>query len=141
MDIETRVQQLCDNLKEEKSKKSTDKDMAEFELKNIQFKMNKHLQAKQKIKYQKVSIFNYAVDTDYNAEKFDKVIQNEIDNKFTQKKWSSIPLFMKWNLVQTYLAENNVVDANAVEIMKKKLMKGELNVQYDHENKKITSLE
>ena len=139
MDVENRVQQLFDDLKKV-DKQPVQKDMTSFELKNIEFKMNKHLQDKQKLKFKKVSIFNYEDGTAYDPSKFDVLVQTEIDAKFAKKHWSSMPMYMKWNLVSTYLTNAGITDDNTIADAKRKLGNGTLLVDFDNVNKSIKSI-
>ena len=65
--------------------------------------MNKHLQSKQGLKFKKISVFNFDEKKDYNESNFGDVVNKEIETKYNNKKWHTLPLYMKWNLVQKYL--------------------------------------
>lgn len=142
MNIENQVQNLFDGLKSEKVKEKTEtRDVTGFELKKIERNLNKHLQDTKKLKYKPVSIFNYETSSDYDEKNFCKVIDVEIDNKFMQKKWTSMPLFYKWKLVQKHLYELGIVDTRSIKAIKDKLAAGSLVVEYDQNEKKITKIE
>jgi hypothetical protein len=114
-------------------------DTSVLALKNIEFQMNKHLKNKFGQKYKKVSI-----DTNernmYNAEVFNDLVEYEIKHLTSSKKWASLPLFFKWNCIQTYLNKNNIIDKDVINNIKKKLNAKIENVTYDPISQEITDI-
>ncbi len=116
----------------------TQKDTTDFEIKNLEFNLNKHLREKQKLRYKKVTISEN--NNMYNEAELSKCIDNEIFEKFKDKKWSSIPLYMKWNMIQQYLEDNHLDDKQKSKY-KNKLSTNKLDVTYDHNEQKIVNVE
>jgi len=147
MELDNKINDLFVDVKAEKKKKksssttiTTKGDSSEFELKQIEFNLNRHLQEKQKLKFKKVSICENNTHM-YNADTFARHVDEEIEEKFRTKKWSGIPLYMKWNLVQKYLGENSIFEKKQIAEYKSKLSSNKLIVVYDHTEQKITSIE
>lgn len=148
MELENKINDIFDSVKTEKKKRPSSTvttitkkgDSSEFELKQIEFNLNKHLQEKQKLKFKKVSICDNSTHM-YNADTFARRVNEEIEEKFKTKKWTGIPLYMKWNLVQKYLEENSILEKKQIAEYKSKLASNKLNVVYDHTEQKITSIE
>ncbi len=132
-DIDNKLIDLFTEKKNVKSKNNL-KDNSEFEIKNIEFNLNKHLSEKQKLKYKKVTISE--ADNLYDSSRFNQCINDEISEKFKTKKWSGIPLYMKWNMVKKYLEETDSM--HLINEYKTKLSNNKLNIVYDHNEQKIT---
>lgn len=112
-----------------------------FQAKILERQMNDWLRQKHGMNYDPVllnkhkNIEVYENNANTNTNSF---VDREIINKFRNKKWTTLPKSLKWNLIKIY-CENNDKDEN---IYKKKLEKNiEMNVIYDHKNGEITSIE
>lgn len=138
MEIDNKLNELFTEKKTEKQVVKG-KDSTEFDIKNIEFNLNKHLREKQKLKYKKVNICDSDSNHMYNEEELSKRVDNEIYEKFKTKKWSSIPLYMKWNLVKQYL-EDNKINEKQIPKYKSKLSSNKLDIEYDHTEQKITNI-
>ena len=103
-----------------------------LELKKIEQQLNQHMKNKQGLKYKKICITN---DKTYNEKKFTEIIDNELYAKMANKKWKGLPMFMKWQLLEVFMAENNILD---IESIKSKLLNNTLQVEY--ENKKVLKI-
>jgi hypothetical protein len=106
-----------------------------LELKTIENQLNIHLKNKQGLKFKKVSI---AYDKAYNEEKFKEIIDEEINIKIVNKKWKSLPMYLKWKYIEEYLKLSNNIDATYMAKLKSQLMNNTLEVEY--ENKKILKI-
>jgi hypothetical protein len=102
------------------------------ELKKIEQQLNKHLKSKQGLKYKKVNI---TADITYDSTKFSEVIEDEIKQKTDNKKWKGLPLYLKWQLLQTYFTKNDITDSVYILDIKSRLIKNNLQVEY--ENKEV----
>ncbi len=103
-----------------------------IELKKIEQQLNKHLKSKQGLKYNKISV---SANINFDENSFSKVIENEIKQKTDNKKWKSLPLYLKWQLLQTFFTKNNITDDDYILDIKNRLMKNILQVEY--ENKEV----
>jgi N-acetyl-gamma-glutamylphosphate reductase len=106
-----------------------------LELKTIENQLNIHLKNKQGLKFKKVSI---AYDKAYNEEKFTQVIDDEINIKIINKKWKSLPMYLKWKYIEDYLKLTNNIDTSYIAKLKMQLMNNSLEVEY--EDKKILKI-
>ena len=106
-----------------------------LELKKIEQQLNLHLKNKQGLKFNKVSVVH---DKSYNEEKFSEVINQELANKVANKKWKGLPMFMKWQLLQTFFETNEITDKSYIDSVKTKLLKNVLEVEY--EGKKVIKI-
>jgi len=139
MDFSNTIKNLCNNAVSNKVD-IIKKDSSEFELKKLELQMNKHLKGKKGLKFNKVSIFNFDEKKDYNESSFNNIIDKEIKVKYNNKKWSTLPLYMKWNLILVYLSENNITDSNIINKIKKNLNNNTINLTYDNINNKIINI-
>lgn len=139
MDLTERTKELCNDAIISK-KDPIKKDSSEFELKKLELQMNKHLQSKQKLKFKKVSAFNYDTKKDYNEANFGDIVNKEIENKYYNKKWRTLPLYMKWNLVQKYLVDECITDATIIASVKKSVSDNSIDITYDNINNKVVSI-
>jgi hypothetical protein len=115
-------------------------DSSAFALKTIEFQMNKHLKNKNGQKYKKVSI-DVNERHMYNEESFNSVVDDEIKNTMSTKKWASLPLYFKWNCVLDYLKKNDIVDKKVIAEYKDNLNKNKLDgVLYDPVLQEITNI-
>lgn len=139
MEIDNKLNDLFTSKKAENQVTKTEKDTSDFDIKNIEFNLNKHLREKQKLKYKKVNICDSDSNHMYDEQELSKRVDEEIYEKFKTKKWSSIPLYMKWNLVKQYL-EDNKIDDKQIAKYKSKLSSNRLEIEYDHTEKKIKNI-
>ena len=111
-----------------------------FQAKILERQMNDWLRQKHGMNYDPVSLNKHKnievyENTNTSTNSF---VDREIINKFRNKKWSSLPKSLKWNLIKIY-CEKNEKDEN---IYKKNLEKNiEMNVIYDHINGEITAID
>jgi hypothetical protein len=114
-------------------------DQSTMALKNIEFQMNKHLKNKFGQKYKKVNIETNDRNM-YNADSFGELIDYEIQHLTSTKKWNNLPLYFKWNCVQEYMTDNNIIDKKLITLIKNDLMKNKLNVIYDLDSHKLSNI-
>lgn len=139
MELDMKVDDMFNAVAQTKPPKGIDN--ANVELKKIEHQMNLHLKNKQGQKFKKVSIFNFDDKTNYDEHTFSKVVDLEIETKYMNKKFASLPMYMKWNMVQAYLRENNIEENAVINHLKETLCKGgDSIVTYDHINKKVTNI-
>lgn len=119
--------------------KAKDKNNTELEIKKLQTQLNNHLKNKLGQRYKKVSILD-STSSNCEQEAFNDLVNDEMTTKFVNKKWSKLPLFMKWNLVKTYLDEKNITDNKSIKIIKDALTKNNDIFVYDNINNKITDI-
>ena len=103
-----------------------------IELKKIEHQLNKHLKSKQGLKYNKVSISG---NITFDHDSFSEVIEKEIKQKTDNKKWKGLPLYLKWQLLQTFFEKNDITDVAYILDIKNRLTKNILQVEY--ENKEV----
>ena len=99
---------------------------SEMDLKKIENQLNIHMKNKQGLKYKRVTIMH---DRFYDADKFSSVIDDEIKNKIANKKWKSLPMSIKWKVIDIYLNLNNITEKDEY---KRKLLNNELEVDYEN---------
>ena len=102
---------------------------SEIELKKIEQQLNQHLKSKQGLKFKRVTIGH---DKFYDETKFSEVIDEELKNKTFNKKWKSLPMFMKWQLLQVFFKDNNIIDTQYIATIRTQLMKNILQVEYEN---------
>ena len=140
MDVDVTLANLFNTMKSPQSSSNSEKkDTTEFEIKKIENQMNTFLRLKQGRKYKRVTLTDPEPDT---KALFDDAIDQEILAKFANKKWTSLPVYMKWKLLEEYFKEHNITDASFILQMKKSLQLTKENSQiiYDHVEQKITSI-
>lgn len=137
MDIDKTVVEMFQSMKA-KPVKASQRDTTDMDIKKIEHQMNNYLRLKQGRKFQKVSLTN----PNPTNEGLDNAIDQEILRKFANKKWGSLPLFMKWNLLQTYFKDNEIQDENWLKDLKRSLQtsKESTSILYDHAQQKITNI-
>lgn len=135
------IDSIIENIQEEEPHviKAKDKNNTEMEIKKLQTQLNNHLKNKLGQRYKKVSILD-STSTNCDQEAFNDLVNDEMTNKFVNKKWSKLPLFMKWNLVKTYLDEKNITDNKTIKLIKEALSKNRDIFVYDNINNKITDI-
>jgi len=101
-----------------------------MELNTLQHQLNLHLKNKQGLKFKKVSLV-YG-DKSYDSDKFGLVIDKEIVDKTANKKFRSLPMYMKWNYLQAYFEKNDITDKSIIEDIKAKLSQNTLDVKYEN---------
>lgn len=125
MDLENKITDIFKVKDVDSKPRDTNSDL---ELKKIEQQLNLHLKNKQGLKFNKVSIVN---DKSYNEEKFSEVINKEFANKIANKKWKSLPIFLKWQLLQAFFETNQITDKSYIDDIRSKLMKNILEVEYE----------
>jgi hypothetical protein len=141
MNINGKLKNLFDDVVRAKID-SAKRDTSTFELKTLETQLNKHLKEKQGPKFKKVNIFNYDEKKNYEESNFGDLINKEIENKYTNKKWHTLPLYLKWKLVQEYLKENKIVDEKVVQNIKNAINKNNLEIiTYNHASQKISNID
>lgn len=141
MNIDGKLKNLFDDVVRAKID-SAKRDTSAFELKTLETQLNKHLQEKQGQKFKKVNIFNFDERKNYEESNFGDLINKEIENKYTNKKWHTLPLYLKWKLVQEYLKDNKIVDEKVVQNIKNAINKNNVEIiTYDHASQKISNID
>lgn len=138
MELDNKIDELFDNVKNAKKDKLYD--TANKDLKRIETQLNNYLKDKKGKKYERVSVFSYNERMNYDSTKFSEKVDNEILNKFSNKKWGSIPLYLKWKIVQEYLTEKDINDNDIIEKIKQHLSKKTDIFSYDHINNKLINI-
>lgn len=139
MDIDKTLNDMFAMAKE--SKRVPKKDTSDFELKSIETKMNQYLKNKQKLKYERVSLHNFDDKKQYNKEDFNLLIDKEINMKYkTKKKFTSLPLFLRWKLVQDYINTENITDDSIILSYKNLVQNNKLICDYDDIDMKILKI-
>jgi hypothetical protein len=99
------------------AKKDNARDTSIVDLKKLETQLNNHLRAKQGKKYKRVGLFNFSEQEEYkNA--FNDMIDNEIENKYKNKKWSMLPMFLRWQYTEKYLKDNNIYNKKMIKLSK-----------------------
>jgi len=114
-----------------------------FQAKILERQMNDWLRQKHGMNYDPVSlnkhknieVYENNTNTDNAASNF---VDREIINKFRNKKWTSLPKSLKWNLIKIYCEKNEIDDKHYKKNLEKNI---EMNVIYDHKNGEITSID
>lgn len=146
MDVTDKTQQILNQQVAKASKKnaaSATMDTTMKDMQKLEGQLNKHLKDKQGQRFQKVSICNVDNDKVYNEKSMNTMLDNEINTKYATKRWNSIPMYMKWNLVQTYLEENAITSPSIKAYLKNAINTNKLDmatITFDHVNHKITSI-
>lgn len=125
MDLENKIADIFKAKDVEPKPRDTN---SALELKKIEQQLNLHLKNKQGLKFNKISIVH---DKTYNEEKFSEIINQEFQNKIANKKWKGLPMFLKWQLLQTFFETNKITDKTYIEDIRLKLMKNKLDVEYE----------
>lgn len=141
MNIDGKLKTLFDDVVKAKID-SAKRDTSTFELKTLETQLNKHLKDKQGQKFKKVNVFNFDEKIKYEESNFGELINKEIENKYTNKKWHTLPLYLKWKLVQEYLKENNIIDEKIVQNIKNAINKNNVEIiTYDHTSQKVSNID
>jgi len=142
MDVDEKVKDLFEKVVKAKTD-NVKKDSSAFELKQLESQLNKHLQDKQGLKFKKVNVFNFNEKNDYNESVFGDLINKEIEDKYINKNWKTLPMYLKWKLVQEYFRENNMVDAKTIKSVKDSVNSNKSNdyITYDNSTQKITNID
>ncbi len=147
MDVTTKTQQLLNDMVTQSSKTlpspNAQRDTTLKDIQKLEGQLNKHLKDKQGQRFQKVSITNVDNDKVYNEKTMNTMLDNEISTKYATKRWNSIPMYMKWNLIQTYLDENEITTSAIKTFLKNAINKNKLDINvitFDHINHKITDI-
>jgi hypothetical protein len=140
MDISFKVNDLFASIQAKPDAIGTQKDISNFQLKTLEHQLNNHLRSKQKLKYEKVTLNNYTEDTSFNSNRFNDTINNEITTKFSKKKFSALPMCLRWKLVGEFLAIKGVADPDKIAIIKGSITQNKFTCDYDSENMKIISI-
>jgi hypothetical protein len=141
MNIDGKLKNLFDDVVRAKID-SAKRDTSVFELKTLETQLNKHLKEKKGQKFKKVNIFNFDEKKNYEESNFGDLINKEIENKYTNKKWHTLPLYLKWKLVQEYLKDNKIVDEKVVQNIKNAINKNNVEIiTYDHASQKISNID
>jgi hypothetical protein len=142
MDVDEKLKDIFEIVVKAKTD-TVRKDSSEFELKQLESQLNKHLQDKQGLKFKKVSVFNFNEKNDYNESAFGDLINKEIEDKYINKNWKTLPMYLKWKLAQEYLKENNITDSKIVKTIKDVININKNNdfIKYDNTTHKITEMD
>lgn len=112
------------------------KDTTTFELKVLEKQLNKYeLDRKKSLKFKKIT-FDFSDGNKYEAKTLNDVIDNEIIKKYKEKKWTALPPFLKWKIMQIYIEEKNITDKKVIAKLKENLDNVK-TIIYDHINQKI----
>ena len=99
------------------AKQDNARDTAIVDLKKLETQLNNHLRGKQGKKYKKVTLFNFSEQED-KKNAFNDMIDNEIEAKYKNKKWSTLPMFLKWQYAEKYLKDNNIYEKDKIKMAK-----------------------
>ena len=113
---------------------------SERDLKRIEKQLNEYLKGKKGRGAERFMLNNFNESTTYDEKKFDDFITREIQTKFTNKKWGSLPLSYRWNLLQDF-AKDQKYSSDDTKKLKAQLQKNTIQVKYDAVNCKILSVE
>lgn len=111
---------------------------SERELRRLEKQLNEHIKATKGKNANHVKLNNYTDDTTFNLKKMNDFIDLEASQKYTNKGWNTLPLSLKWKLVQEYITDNKL--ESALGSLKTQLTKGTLDVSYDRQKGKIVSI-
>ena len=110
----------------------TQRDTAVMDLKNLESQLNNHLRKRQGKKYQKVTLFNFS-EAKEGESSLDDMIENEIETKFKNKKWTALPLYLKWRHAEQYLKDKNMHDSKTIKKVRQCINDhNDLIFEYDH---------
>lgn len=132
MQIEQQIQDLFVSRDAVSAPKDTN---SEMELKKIEQQLNEHMKSKQGLKYKRVSITH---DRFYDEKKFAEVLDDELEKKVMNKTWRTLPMCIKWKMIQDYMDRSNIVDPQEIESIKTRLMSNKLQVEYS--NRAVTKI-
>lgn len=140
MEIESKVNELFESANKSKVSKAP-QDVGVTDLKKLEFQMNTYLKSKHGQKAEKVTAFNFDNKTSYNETTFGQLVDQEIEAKYSNKKWASLPQYMKWKLVQEYFAEKEIKNEESLLQIKNAISKKKDDmIIYDHVNGKISDI-
>jgi hypothetical protein len=142
MNLDAKIKTIFEDVVKSKTDK-VKKDSSEFELKQLESQLNKHLQDKQGQKFKKVSVFNFNEKNDYNESTFGDLINKEIEDKYVNKNWKTLPLYLKWKIVQDYFLENNIIDKKIIKSVKDAINNNKINdfISFDNITQKVTNID
>lgn len=146
MDIFTtcNYQKSNNNIVKNNNVDSSTLETTNFQAKILERQMNDWLRQKHGMNYDPVSLNkhknievyeNNTNNANNNASNF---VDREIINKFRNKKWTSLPKSLKWNLIKIYCEKNEIDEKKYKKNLEKNI---EMNVIYDHKNGEITSID
>jgi hypothetical protein len=140
MEIESKVKELFESANKSKVTKAP-QDVGVTDLKKLEFQMNTYLKNKHGQKAEKVSAFSFDNKTSYNETTFGQLVDQEIEAKYSNKKWTGLPQYMKWKLVQEYFIEKEINNEESLMQIKSAISKKKDDmVVYDHINGKISDI-
>ena len=129
MNIETSLDELFD--KKCVAKPDKPRDTATLDLKKIESQLNNHLMSKQGKKYKRVTLFNFSEQINKNA--FNEMIDNDIETKYRNKKWSVLPMYLKWQYAESYLIEKGLLNPQTTVLVKGFINeRNDKRFEYDH---------
>lgn len=99
------------------AKKDNARDTSMVDLKKLESQLNNHLRTKQGKKYKRITLFNFC-EQEEQKNAFNDMIDNEIESKYKNKKWSMLPLFLRWQYTEKYLKDNNIYNKETVKLSK-----------------------
>lgn len=99
------------------AKQDSNRDTAINDLKKLETELNNHLRSKQGKKYKKVTLFNYQENQE-DKPSFNDMIDNEIEAKYKNKKWSMLPMYLKWQYAEKYLKEKQLYTKDTINRVK-----------------------
>ena len=136
MELNTKVNQLCTELKPKTGKTATAKMVAKpqseeksRDAKLLEFQINQHL--REKYKQQKPA--KVTLETKYETMTSEELDEFMLSRTKKSKSWKAVPLYEKWKLVQEY-----VQDESKHLQYKDLLKRNMLNIKYD--GSKITDI-
>lgn len=142
MNLDVKIKELINSAANNNKDNIDKKDSTVFEMKQLESQMNKHLQSKQGQKFKKISIFNFDEKKDYNENSFGELVNKEIENKYINKKWHALPLYMKWKLVQEYILDESISDSKIIANIKDAVNKNNIDmITYDHLIHKVINID
>lgn len=124
------IDQQVSNLFKAKDVLQAPKDTnSEMELKKIEQQLNEHLKNKQGLKFKKVSVTQ---DRFYDEKKFGEVMEDELEKKVMNKTWRTLPMCIKWKMLQNYMDRTNIVKPEEIDAIKSRLINNTLSVEYSN---------
>jgi transposase len=112
---------------------------SERELKRLEKQLNEHLKTTKGKNTDRVRLNNFVEDQQYNQVTMNDFIDREISSKYANKKWSTLPLSLKWSLIKDYASEKKL-DVDTINTFKSQLTNGKIDVEYDNKQGKIMSI-
>lgn len=127
---------------EESGKKDLEDNSIKTAFNKIESDLNRHLHEKKgSAKYKKVALHRLGNDPQYYENTFKNITMQLDENRNLKKKWNGLPMYAKWKCIIEYFKCNKIDNEHTLNSLKEKLLAKKLNnINYDHNNGKILSI-